>query len=64
MDRDNGLGPWSDGPPGLDGIDIERVRVDIHEHGTSTQPRNRAGGREKRVCGRDDLVSRTDSERH
>ncbi len=44
--------------------DVESVRIDVHENGPRTEPRDAARGREKSVRRRDDRVARSDAERH
>jgi hypothetical protein len=45
-------------------VDVERRAIDVDEHGTRAEPRDGAGGREKRKRGRHHFVSRPDIERH
>jgi hypothetical protein len=61
--RDDGLGARRNGRFDLLRIDVQRVRLDVDEHGSSTDMLDhvdRCGERERRA---DHLVTRTDAER-
>ena len=64
MDRNDRFRSRRDGGDGLRGVDVERRLVDIDEHRPRAETGDGAGGREKRVRRRDDLVARLDVERH
>ncbi len=64
MNRNDRFRSRRDGGDGLRGVDVERRLIDVDEHRPRAQTGDGAGGREKRVGRRDDLVARLDVERH
>ena len=64
MDRQNGFRPRRDGGAEVNGVEVIGVEVDIDEHRSRPESRDRAGAGEKRVRRRDHFVAARDAERH
>ena len=64
MDRQDGFGPARHLAGDLAGVEVERLRIDVGEHGTRPEAGDDARGGEERKGGRHDLVARTHPEGH
>ena len=64
MDGDDRLGGFAEFAEDLAWIEIERLGVDVDEHGRRAEAPDSAGGGEEGEAGQDHFVARADAERH